>query len=153
MSQPPSDHNASLLWALWHNIDPSELIQQSTELERADTLSVRSEVPNKYTPSYAFPLRKPQYPETTRLKAMQNEVRTRYCSDVPQSARLDNSQQLEVLAKSSTCRYTMVCCVHERYIVVVEGHIIKYQLYVTRPQYIAVKILSSEGSFTEKYQS
>lgn len=107
MSQPIPDHNATLLWALWHNIDPSELVQQSNELERADTLSVRSEAPYKHTPTYAFPLRKPQYPETTRLKAMQNEVRTRYCSNIPQSNALDDSLQLEVLARSSTCKLTI----------------------------------------------
>ena len=71
------------------------------------TQNTSNTLPYKHTPTYAFPLRKPQYPETTRLKAMQNEVRTRYCSNIPQSNALDDSLQLEVLARSSTCKLTI----------------------------------------------
>lgn len=123
------DHNASLLWALWHNIDQSELVPLTEELDRADTLSVRSEAPYKHTPTYAFPSRKSQYPETTRLKAMQNEVRTRFCSTLPDKDKSDDTQLLTVHAKPSTCEYNMVfweicdikwciigCCVVDKHI-------------------------------------
>lgn len=105
MGPPPIDvdSRANLLWALWHNIDPAELLAAAAE-ERADTISVESyEVPYKYTPSYAFPSRRSQYADVTRVKAQQNVARTQYCStasDNVQSTVTDD--KMAVLAKPST---------------------------------------------------
>ena len=105
MGPPVLDNNrASLIWALWHNIDPA-LLAATTE-ERADTISVQSyEVAYKYTPSNAFPRRKSQYANVAKMKARQNAARTRYTSTAPSLSRTEEENEMTVQACSTTCKY------------------------------------------------
>ena len=104
MGPPVVDHSrASLIWALWHNIDP-QILAASTE-ERADTISVQSyEVPYKHTPSNAFPSRRSQYADVIRVKAQQNAERVRYSSTAPVSNHCTLEDEIVVQAKSSACK-------------------------------------------------
>lgn len=102
------DHtNASILWALWHNVDPSELVVPAAE-DRADTISVQSyQVPYKHTPSYSFPNRKPQYAEVVRIRAKQNAARVRYCSTAP-ALHSANEELIEIQTKPSMCKLKLI---------------------------------------------
>jgi len=106
---PLNQGNSALLWALWHDVDPSELFLESKETDRATTsMSLQSyESPYKYTPSFAFPSRRSHYAEVTRVRAKQNAARTKYCSTAPSIQPIVEEEEIAVKAKPSICEYIL----------------------------------------------